>query len=286
MQFLDDKRGWLYSHERLYHSLDGGITWYQIFRLDDQPSHFNSYLTDNIEHVKFVSDLIGWMVRRDGFFTSHDGGNHWERIRLHVDRIGDLVPFGSGENGYLAASYYDRRRLEREGILDVSVSHLFTTRDGGKTWKDTDFVRQGVNLSKLFFIDETQGWALFTTGVCIFANGKWQSKVYFRDATCNHNPAFIVPDDPVKLYGDRYADKGVPLTMDIWFVDSKVGWVSFMSGDLLATEDGGRTWCRILEPRDVWAKRTSPIADCFVQIISVMPRLVGCWTGGEGCIEP
>lgn len=43
---------------------------------------------------------------------------------------------------------------------------------------------------------------------------------------------------------------------DVYFLDSQIGWMGLSTGDLLSTINGGKEWCKKLNPAKVWINNT------------------------------
>jgi len=100
-----------------------------------------------------------------------------------------------------------------EGWVSGTVGTILHTRDGGKTWEAQlggDPHSQGPNLTRLFFLDRTHGWAQ-----------SW-------------NQMFRTTD------GQTWQEVGSDVRGNAVFVSPQKGFLS--RGNILETQDGGATW--------------------------------------------
>jgi len=125
VQFIDASEGWAVGDDgAIWHSIDGGKTW------ERQKSGTRA----SLRGVHFLNPYTGWAVGRienpNGagsvgvMLKTTDGGLRWEEVGLNV------LP------GLHAVRFFD----EKAGFVcgdgsDAFPSGLFTTDDGGRTWK-------------------------------------------------------------------------------------------------------------------------------------------------------
>lgn len=124
VRFVDEHEGWAVGDDgAVWHSIDGGRTW------ERQKSGTRA----SLRGVHFLTPYTGWAVgrvERPGggsvgvLLKTTDGGLHWQEIGLNV------LP---GLNG---VHFFN----EKEGLVwgdggGMFGPGLFTTSDGGRTWK-------------------------------------------------------------------------------------------------------------------------------------------------------
>ena len=102
---------------------DGGKTWKDI---EGAPAGEMLFTTQN----------EGWLEGQDGILVTHDGAKTWKEVALPkpektehdpVYLKGSLPLFPDKDHGFMVAEY------RREGDIDKTV--LFSSRNGGHTWK-------------------------------------------------------------------------------------------------------------------------------------------------------
>ena len=121
----------------VYRTLDGGRTWQhlglekseRIYRIVLHPSN------PDVAWVTAMGQLWGENPER-GVYKTEDGGKTWDRV-LHVDQktgAADLVIDPSNPN-HLIASMWQFRRWPWHFKSGGPGSGLYSTWDGGRTWK-------------------------------------------------------------------------------------------------------------------------------------------------------
>lgn len=121
-----------------------------------------------------------------------------------------------------ASSYSIKGLIDLKGgrYLVLADPGCFLTTDGGSTWSYVDTGLSG-SVNGAFFLDSTKGW-LWSSGEVAFTydgGATW--------ATLSEMP---------------WKDRGIAEGL---FVTGKVGFFRSYYGDLVRTEDGGRTWTKI-----------------------------------------
>ncbi len=139
------------------------------------------------------------------------------------------------------------------GGLDGNSDHVFSTADGGQTWKDltppepapTD--PQTHKKAIGFFMDIQRAWVAFSGPDIAAPSQAWIWYTTDGGATWQHS-SLIEP----ALYSEAYVPS------DLSFVDAQHGWMIVhvgvgMNHDyfvLLATTDGGATWQTLISPNN------------------------------------
>jgi photosystem II stability/assembly factor-like uncharacterized protein len=109
-----------------------------------------------------------------------------------------------------------------ERIVAVGhFGHVLLSDDGGGNWRQAQRVPTRVTLTEVFFVDDSQGWAVGHDAVILHTDNAGESwKLQHRDRS-----------------------EEVPL-LSVWFEDTQNGWAVGAFGMLLETTDGGQHWAR------------------------------------------
>jgi photosystem II stability/assembly factor-like uncharacterized protein len=88
-------------------------------------------------------------------FSQTSNTNHWVALKLpSPGGYGLIIPYFINENmGFI----YD--------LFHGGASYLFRTLDGGKSWKNINFIDSNIFSNQLFFDNETHGYAASTRGL-------------------------------------------------------------------------------------------------------------------------
>jgi photosystem II stability/assembly factor-like uncharacterized protein len=124
VQFADRNEGWAVGDDGvIWHTIDGGANW------ERQKSGTRA----SLRAVHFSNPYSGWAVGRldqpgggsvGVMLRTTDGGLRWEEVGLNVLPGLHLVRFFDDKNGFVGG----------DGS-DAFPSGLFTTSDGGRTWR-------------------------------------------------------------------------------------------------------------------------------------------------------
>lgn len=178
---------------------------------------------DMILGASFVSASEGWVVgETQGVLHTTDGGATWT-----VNRFGPIL-------GFNGVKFRDSKNGCALGQTSTSSgwgsdSVIWTTSDGGATWKQTYFKQDGGGLGAATFTSPKKGWAVGRYGTILKTNNGGKSW-----------KAVKVPS----------AASGYDLT-DVCFTDSKHGWaIGCANGSatvstenlFLRTTNGGASW--------------------------------------------
>ena len=124
VQFVDDQEGWAAGEDGvIWHTIDGGKNW----------ERQHSGVRASLRSMHFLNPFTGWVVGREELpaggsagvvLYTADGGLKWRRLLVNAMPGLHVVRFVDANRGYLAG----------EGA-DNYPSGVFTTTDGGRTWK-------------------------------------------------------------------------------------------------------------------------------------------------------
>ena len=164
----------------------------------------DSGVENTLLDVTFVDDMHGWAIGERGVIISTtDGGNTWTRQSSGYELTLNGVEFTDESNGWVV------------GQLGL----ILNTRDGGRTWnvqgKDAAL---GQNLMSVHFDNVTDGRIITERGS--FA---------------------LRTTDGGNTWSRQFFENTLPRS-DAYFHDERLGWVSFKSGAVFLTLDGGESW--------------------------------------------
>jgi photosystem II stability/assembly factor-like uncharacterized protein len=245
--FIDLNRGWMLGksgaktgdenegENTLFITADGGRTW--------EPK-----LLPNVTSLHFINAKTGWAVGRNStLLKTTDGGLEWYKVGGVEKLIGSRgdssnysfgfsdIHFTDAKHGWLIGNYYGRARGEIGGV--------FTTSDGGATWRRVPLAIQ------------TRNNSLFTPGAL--------NSAHFTDANMGSITGDMDDGDRRYFFALHTRDGGrtwslfrIPsrATHSSQFLDTARGWTAAFipraSGDeaevydtpMLRTDNGGLSW--------------------------------------------
>jgi photosystem II stability/assembly factor-like uncharacterized protein len=246
--FQDANNGWLmavlgagmnHTYFAVYKTSDGGASWKQIVSPDKNNISMscgkNAVWFRDTAHG-FIAGSCNGVQKGLFFYRSGDSGATWSLAALPAPTgladaytrdsnacSADTVRFFDANKGYVVVSCND---------LDAKKLYrwIYTTADGGSTWKNTTLPR---NFGEIFFLNADTGWFLGQAS----ANDYTSVNVY---KTTDTGKTWT------KISGTNWGGR-----MD--FVDVKNGWVIAKSATdiaLVRTIDGGLTYS-VINPQVV-----------------------------------
>lgn len=251
LQFISEHEGWYSDSEHLWHTSDGGKTWYRLTSLDHG-------LRGNIIRFHFASSHLGWMVQPNELYRTKNGGVTWDHIPTPMsDGAGSLYSFhfeANGEVGWIAGGVYYPVKSgncmnNAAGLLpDQTPACLngvvFRTDDGGISWQQQPTSKHPGRFMSIMFVDSNHGWIA-------------------GDADVQHTT-----DGGRTWHGDRFArgcedyyDLPDMYTTGISFIDRRNGFLLFSCGLIAKSDDGGKTWCGLPDP-----PQSDSCNDCYLGI--------------------
>lgn len=217
----------------LYLSQDGGISWVPGITI---PGGWP---------VRFVSASDGWTFAgplRDQLEVTHDSGRTWHQVTIDLPpgyqqaaMSFDLPTFtadlGISKSGVLPVTLYGPP--DPDSGNQVAALALYTTDDGGVTWRFATTVGQGAAVS--------QG---VTIASAILDQQTWLFVNYPAKALSRTNDGGRIWNDTAWTEPNGFVDA-------LRFLDATDGWALTQPQgpdyQLSATRDGGGTW-RLLDP--------------------------------------
>jgi photosystem II stability/assembly factor-like uncharacterized protein len=165
--------------------------------------------------VYFTSDKNGWIAGDNGYLAStNDGGATWNKYALNTTEDINEIYFRNDENGYLVAG-----------------RAIFITKDGGRTWRQTQLINPGE----------------IKTGSPEFLSVRFAGKKLGLAVGAIVKGDLVLDSLVVRTEdgGETWSRVTVPSKVELYhldFTDSSHGWIVGDKGLILATTDGGQTW--------------------------------------------
>jgi len=208
--------------------------------------------------VYFLDQDHGWIAGGNGtLLSTTDGGVTWNKASLITkDSLIDVY-FADSANGWLLAER-DLFKLKS----DERSSYLLNTNDGGITWQPIFLNTADTNarFTRMLFSDRQRGWVFGETGN-IFATSDggahWMPQrsaskhLLLGGAFANNDRGLIVGAGATILQSDDgtvwrlsalYNDQSARLNAVTLVGNS--AWAVGNAGQILATNNGGRSWFR------------------------------------------
>jgi len=244
VQFLNEGDGWVSTGRKLWKTTDAAQTWQCIF--DAGSGKFRA--TNVIYDFQFVSADLGWILTFEELRKTTDGGLTWKLLPNPI-ADGWLRSFKflkDGKVGRVGGGLYkdlgeDEGRANRfyahDGTNRGLFAAVFRTEDGGATWRSEPVSRSPGNISGFYFLDRDHGWATGEAGDFYFRDGKWFDS-QSGDVDDREDP--VVKCEEIAIGAPTYC----PIAL--WFVDTRVGWLSNSNGYIGKSTNGGVTWADIV----------------------------------------
>lgn len=238
LQFSDLQHGWEVldiahnsatpSSGMMLRTTDGGKTWATT---KDLPL---------AEQFRFINPKDGWITGgpEGQLFVTHNAGDSWSEVSPQKPKdIGEDL--GTGMS---LPSFEDRQQgsvIVRYSVgpvtgPDLLTVILFTTKDGGKTW------RRDATLSRI-----PTAYAFDAVGSVLIAAPSDTESIPQGEGQCPIRRTLISLRSVGPNQNENQAAASVPLpdgpVMQVSFVSPEHGWAMLM-GRLLSTEDAGHTW--------------------------------------------
>jgi photosystem II stability/assembly factor-like uncharacterized protein len=238
LQCLDENKCWIIEHGKSWKTTDGGKTW-------DALPKFTEKNDISMGTIYFDSN-VGATWYLDGYFVTRDAGLTWEKapptpIDFPNGQLRHVLLVGHEGTRFVAGGRY-RALREGEGFgpnflyspdrKSVLEPALYRSNDGGITWNQIGSPGKIGVIQSLHFIDSIY-ITMLTDGEIYYsenAGGSWKPARY---------PARCVKKE---YRSDYYEGKPVGL----YSLNSQNTWVSFDDGRLAKSNDGGESWCDIL----------------------------------------
>lgn len=222
LYFIDDDHGYAVGEfQKIFRTSDGGATW-QTMSWSNDTAPYISY-----SDVEFLDTNTGFIsgyevdnVSTNFGFTEFvmkttDGGENWTRVEVPTDLENREVKlqFVSRDVGFA--------RVTRSQYGD----DLFVTTNGGESWtkNSLDSLR---DIHAAYFVDEKVG---FMYG----RDFKYSMKLFRTDDQGQSWERIAIP---------VFSGQDENSITDMKFSDQQHGYAVGSGGNILTTEDGGKTW--------------------------------------------
>ncbi len=233
VSFVDPQQGWVLGSDFVPSPSSPEATAEALMITSDgvhwQAKALPGVASDYLGPIVLVDRLHGWIAVNElsggyAILRTSDGGNTWQRVELNPLPHGDQV---------LALAFADRSHGWAVGSDEAGGGGVvFATTDGGATWQRQ--LLTPAPLCSVYFASDAHGWAVGYGGTLLTTTdggSSWRRQV-----------------------------SGTTMTLaDITFADPKHGWIAandlvvtlrqHMTGEVLATSDGGATWQPLKVPR-------------------------------------
>jgi photosystem II stability/assembly factor-like uncharacterized protein len=191
---------------------------------------------EDFRHVELLSRESWFVAEPKRVLRTDDGGRTWKQIY-------DLP---SDPNIHIsAASFLDGDHCFLVVGMDDTFSRVVYTEDGGKVWNEAGKIAlpdEKISFEGCYFADRLNGWAVGLIWSKGYGGNDPKIPAYvgiaFRTEDGGRSWARLsldLPKNP-KLEGARWE------LNDVYFKDSKTGWIVGDLGAVFWTIDGGETW--------------------------------------------
>jgi photosystem II stability/assembly factor-like uncharacterized protein len=246
--FLNENEGWIGGAMGTFlHTKDGGENW--------NKEDIGSYA--DIAGIFFLNSNMGWVLSGGKVYRTKNGGKNWEMSELPP--VSFLAPSPS-EQGWQGSIFFIN---EKRGWATVGFDYMYSTEDGGKTWKT---IKVPNSVDRIAFTDENNGCIAARSIICTKDGGKtWKeilsakpgigadiegySVAIWGFSFANRNTGFAVGKGgqifKTEDRGKTWKAKSRAYRWDLYFLDSQKGWANGSKrnkGSIIKTEDGGKTW--------------------------------------------
>lgn len=177
--------------------------------------------------------------------------------------------------------------VSRVGDRLVAVGqrgHIVVSNDSGTTWKQSS-VPVSSDLTAVYFINESKGWAVGHDGVILHTadggaswvlqfDGRRANEVLLADIKAKSGAQPESAELKAQLAEAlRYQEQGPDKPfLDVWFADENIGFVVGAFNLIFRTADGGKTWAP-------WFDRTDNPK--FLNLYAIRPAGSSVYIAGE-----
>ena len=217
IEFVDETTGWILEALSIWHTKDGGVTWTKTLSVltpgvNGQPT--SMYAIDGATLVATGG--------KGQIYLTRDGGVTWKVQTLETKPDLKDVWFSDKQAGWICGY-----TSGRDSILMV----LFATKDGGESWNELPLVDRNMMPSSVCFV-ENEGWIA--------------GHRYLDNKSPAHLEAVLLHTTDGGLHWTLMPfPSDDPFFSLVRFSDKSNGWLVGRD-NLYRTQDGGKTWRRVL----------------------------------------
>lgn len=210
--FINDHDGWAAGHDAILHTTDGGKKWVRQ----------DTGITGTIASIFYINPRTGWVLAGGAVYSTQDGGGKWDKTYLPQS---EYPAFGAPGLDLGDIYFTD----DKNGWAVVGFGLIFYTNDGGKTWANQLHTEDSSSgLSRISFLDAKRGCATGSSIFCTDDGGiTWIEKSIVTSRKGRLLEGYWLG---VELYGVSFLG------------GTSLGWAAGKDGQIMKTEDGGKTW--------------------------------------------
>ncbi|MBL0743470.1 YCF48-related protein [Chryseolinea lacunae] len=270
LQFVSATTAYFLFENRIYKTTDRGAHWNVV--LESTQTHPKYFASAIFSSIFFLNEQNGYAVGDFAkLYQTSDGGQTWKVLSATTATApfvsySDVV-FTDNLTGYISG--YD--------VATIEMNYGFTefvlkTTDGGTTWKRWDLPAQtDARIINLRFVDADHGFATFKNSkdndelfATIDGGQSWnpvnppglraiktlhwidgKTAVAFGTTSLYDNEFFRTENggtswEPISL--PVFPQQDINILTDIAFVDANNGFAVGAAGNILRTNDKGKTW--------------------------------------------
>jgi photosystem II stability/assembly factor-like uncharacterized protein len=265
-------RAFISNGRHLWTTTDDGKTWTSV-KLPPPSTQMASEVTD----IRCIDQRI-WILYSGEIFDSTDAGSSWNRLTMPpfnnpMDGINSIFFSPGGSQGWVTAAVHELPphgidKVPYDLILDglVRKNALYTTKDGGQHWQriPVDIVSVHTNLGISFF-DGTAG---------ILWSRRPKLPKPFLAYTTDAGVSWHTPSFPPSCCSSAFrAGPRDGTATSLALIRPHIALVSFSDGYLIRTTNGGREWCQMLSPGNLWPEDDPFGGFSFLHFFSVASGL-------------
>lgn len=258
VHFVDATTGWIGGTDsKIRKTTDGGVSWNVLYTGSSGTTFKDIHFRDASFGI-----AAGYIGNAAYMFRTTDGGTTWTSTWLNsgwgygVHIINENIAWGVGETARIT-TVSDPFGGGGTTITDRK-SVRWKTTNGGQSWTEVASTTSRF-YSKIFFLDENNGWAAGTNGAVVRttdAGATWYqhsagSSASLRDVHfVNNQEGHVVGENGLI---SKTTDGGITWTRvsgrptnsdlsSVFFLNPTTGWIGGSSYEVLKTTDGGTSW--------------------------------------------
>jgi photosystem II stability/assembly factor-like uncharacterized protein len=277
--FVNEKVGWAVGNGGvILHTEDGGKIWkpqgnattslYKIYFVNEQEGWVGGdrgtllYTTDGgknwekkeigtsmaIAGIFFINQTTGWILSGGKVYRTVDGGKNWNMSKLPPVKI-PMPGYVKGPRPMILEEQTDHDwegdiyfANEKKGWVVLNRWFVFNTEDGGKTWESKEVDN---TVATMAFPDEKNGCASGSSILCTEDGGKtWKERLGARPGD-----SVVIEGFLINIQDMSFANK-----LEGWAVGGAGDQVGIADGQIMKTEDGGKSWRMISRSYPPWRR--------------------------------